>query len=146
MAPLYSRQLSEAKCCRNFDGLAIRFPVALDPRKHLFPLDGVARSTEHDTVWACWMAPAASADSLATTFGRQMTRREMERVPAKPVSISNLDIRTCISRYGNFWGLRNSIAWLIRFPPVGVGWYGDRRMNGLRLTLRAEEGVAALQS
>jgi hypothetical protein len=145
VAPLYSRQLSEAKCCRNFDGLAIRFPVALDPRKHLFPLDGVARSTEHDTVWACWMAPAASADSLATTFGRQMTRREMERVPAKPVSISNLDIRTCIEirellGITQFDCLANSI------PSVGVGWYGDRRMNGLRLTLRAEEGVAALQS
>jgi hypothetical protein len=62
------------------------------------------------------MAPAASADSLATTFGRQMTRREMERVPAKPVSISNLDIRTCIEirellGITQFDCLANSIPW-----------------------------------
>ena len=53
-------------------------------RKHLFSLDGIVRSTEHGTVRACWMAPAASADSHATTFGWQMTCRGMELDPGQP--------------------------------------------------------------
>ena len=60
--------------------------ASVDPRKHLFSLDGIVRSTEHDTVRACWMAPAASADSRATTFGRQMTCRGMERDPGQPLT------------------------------------------------------------